>query len=479
MHDTYVSPLVSRYASVEMQYLFSPDKKFKTWRKLWVALAEAEKELGIPITKEQIDELKAHQDELTEEIYEIVQQREKETRHDVMSHVYAYCTQCPSARHIIHLGAPSCYVGDNTDQIIMDEAMSLVRDKVINVIAVLADFATKYKDMPTLGLTHLQASQLTTVGKRATMWIYDLLMDLEQINFQLGKTRLLGSKGTTGTQATFMELFDGDEKKVAKLDTLIAQKMGYSDVVPVSGQTYSRKVDSQMLNVLSGVAQSASKFANDIRILQHLKEIEEPFEDSQIGSSAMAYKRNPMRSERICAISRYVIVNALNPAVTSATQWFERTLDDSANRRISNPEAFLAIDGILSLYLNIAKGLVVYPNVIKQNIERELPFMATENVLMNAVKRGGDRQELLERIRVHSMEAGRVVKEEGGKNDLVSRIAADEAFGMTEDQIKDILRPEIYTGRASSQAAEFLKEWVAPVLKKNKHVLGMGVEINV
>lgn len=479
MHDVYVSPLTERYASREMKYIFSPDKKFKTWRKLWVALAEAEKELGVPITNEQIEELKTHQEALTEEVYEIAKQREKEIRHDVMAHVYAYCNQCPKARHIIHLGATSCYVGDNTDIIIQDEAMTLVRAKLINVISELAEFAQKYKDMPTLGFTHFQAGQLTTVGKRATLWIYELMTDLEDINYLLGKSRLLGSKGTTGTQASFMELFDGDKLKVTALDHLIAQKMGYSEVVPVSGQTYSRKVDASILSVLSGIAQSASKFANDMRLLQHLKEVEEPFAEKQIGSSAMAYKRNPMRSERICAISRYVIVNALNPAITASAQWFERTLDDSANRRIAIPEAFLAIDGILTLYLNIVSGLVVYPNVIKQHIDKELPFMATENILMDAVKRGGDRQELHERIRVHSMAAAKVVKEDGGDNDLIARIAGDPAFNVTPEKLKELLDPKTFTGCATLQTEEFLNKYVKPMLSKNKNLLGMKAELNV
>jgi len=479
MYDEYSSPLSSRYASQEMKYLFSPDKKFKTWRKLWVALAEAEKELGLPITQEQVDELRAHQDELTDEIYKIAEQREKEVRHDVMAHVHAYCEQCPNARHIIHLGATSCYVGDNTDLIIMDEALKLIRTKLINTLAKSAEFANKHRALPTLGFTHFQAGQLTTVGKRATLWMYELLLDLEELEHHLKNTRLLGSKGTTGTQASFVELFDGDHEKVAKLDKLITEKMGYTAVVPVSGQTYSRKIDSQILNILSGIAQSASKFANDMRLLQNMKEIEEPFEKSQIGSSAMAYKRNPMRSERICALARHVIINALNPAITSSVQWFERTLDDSANKRISIPEAFLAVDAILTLYLNIVDGLVVYPNVIKQHIDKELSFMATENILMNAVKKGGDRQELHEQIRKHSMDAGKVVKEEGGENDLIERIVADEAFGLSHEDLSDVLRAELYVGRSESQVTEFLHDWIAPILDKNKDILGLHAEVNV
>ena len=444
--DTYESPLSARYASKEMKYIFSPDKKFRTWRKLWIALAESEKELGLPITQEQIDELKAHADDIN---YEVAQEREKIVRHDVMSHVYAYGVQCPNAKGIIHLGATSCYVGDNTDIIIMTEGLKLIRNKLITVIRNLSKFADEYKALPTLAFTHFQPAQPTTVGKRATLWLQELLMDLEDVEYQLSKAKLLGSKGTTGTQASFLELFDGDHEKCKMLDRKIAEKMGYKACFPVSGQTYSRKLDSQFLNVLAGIAQSAAKFSNDIRLLQHLKEVEEPFEKNQIGSSAMAYKRNPMRSERIGSLSRYVMVDVLNGYFTTATQWFERTLDDSANKRLSIPEAFLAVDGILSLYANVADGLVVYPKVIEQRLRKELPFMATENIMMDAVKkRGADRQQLHEKIREHSMAASRVVKVEGGENDLLERIAADEAFGVTLEELEKILKPENYTGRA-------------------------------
>ena len=447
--DTYESPLSSRYASKEMKYIFSPDKKFKTWRKLWIALAESEMELGLPITQAQIDELKAHADDIN---YEVAQAREKEVRHDVMSHVYAYGVQCPNAKGIIHLGATSCYVGDNTDIIIMTEGLQLIRNKLITVIRNLSKFAETYKALPTLAFTHFQPAQPTTVGKRATLWLQELLMDLEDVEYQLSKAKLLGSKGTTGTQASFLELFDGDHQKCKELDKKIAEKMGYKSCFPVSGQTYSRKLDSQFLNVLAGIAQSAAKFSNDIRLLQHLKEVEEPFEKHQIGSSAMAYKRNPMRSERIGSLSRYVMCDVLNTYFTTATQWFERTLDDSANKRLSVPEAFLAVDGILSLYANVADGLVVYPKVIEQRLKKELPFMATENIMMDAVKkRGADRQQLHERIRVHSMAASKVIKEEGGENDLLERIANDEAFGVTLEELENILQPEKYTGRAKEQ----------------------------
>ncbi|MGN0178926.1 MAG: adenylosuccinate lyase [Monoglobaceae bacterium] len=467
MKDTYESPLNSRYASREMKYIFSPDKKFKTWRRLWVALAEAEMELGLDITPEQIAELKEHIDDIN---YDVAEAREKEVRHDVMSHVYAYGVQCPKAKGIIHLGATSCYVGDNTDIIIMYEGLELIKSKLLKVISLLRDFALEYKDMPTLGFTHFQPAQLTTVGKRASLWLWELLMDLEDVNFQLSRAALLGSKGTTGTQASFMELFDGDTEKVKALDKKICEKMGYDKVYPVSGQTYSRKLDYQMLSVLSGIAQSAYKFANDIRLLQHLKEIEEPFEKSQIGSSAMAYKRNPMRSERICSLARYVITDALNPAITSSTQWFERTLDDSANKRISVAEAFLTVDAILNIYMNVASGLVVYPKVIHARVMSELPFMATENILMDAVKRGGDRQELHEKIRVHSMAAARVVKEEGGKNDLIDRIVADPSFGITLEEAHQILKPENFTGRAANQVEELIADYVDPVLAENNSV---------
>ena len=475
--DTYESPLSARYASKEMKYIFSPDKKFRTWRKLWIALAESEKELGLPITQEQIDELKAHADDIN---YEVAQEREKIVRHDVMSHVYAYGVQCPNAKGVIHLGATSCYVGDNTDIIIMTEGLKLIRNKLITVIRNLSKFADEYKALPTLAFTHFQPAQPTTVGKRATLWLQELLMDLEDVEYQLSKAKLLGSKGTTGTQASFLELFDGDHEKCKMLDRKIAEKMGYKACFPVSGQTYSRKLDSQFLNVLAGIAQSAAKFSNDIRLLQHLKEVEEPFEKNQIGSSAMAYKRNPMRSERIGSLSRYVMVDVLNGYFTTATQWFERTLDDSANKRLSVPEAFLAVDGILSLYANVADGLVVYPKVIEQRLRKELPFMATENIMMDAVKkRGADRQQLHERIREHSMAASRVVKVEGGENDLLERIAADEAFGVTLEELEKILKPENYTGRAKEQTEDFLNECIKPVLEKYADVESDKPEINV
>lgn len=475
--DTYESPLSARYASKEMKYIFSPDKKFRTWRKLWIALAESEKELGLPITQEQIDELKAHADDIN---YEVAQEREKIVRHDVMSHVYAYGVQCPNAKGIIHLGATSCYVGDNTDIIIMTEGLKLIRNKLITVIRNLSKFADEYKALPTLAFTHFQPAQPTTVGKRATLWLQELLMDLEDVEYQLSKAKLLGSKGTTGTQASFLELFDGDHEKCKMLDRKIAEKMGYKACFPVSGQTYSRKLDSQFLNVLAGIAQSAAKFSNDIRLLQHLKEVEEPFEKNQIGSSAMAYKRNPMRSERIGSLSRYVMVDVLNGYFTTATQWFERTLDDSANKRLSVPEAFLAVDGILSLYANVADGLVVYPKVIEQRLRKELPFMATENIMMDAVKkRGADRQQLHEKIREHSMAASRVVKVEGGENDLLERIAADEAFGVTLEELEKILKPENYTGRAKEQTEDFLNECIKPVLENYADVESDEPEINV
>ena len=475
--DTYESPLSARYASKEMKYIFSPDKKFRTWRKLWIALAESEKELGLPITQEQIDELKAHADDIN---YEVAQEREKIVRHDVMSHVYAYGVQCPNAKGIIHLGATSCYVGDNTDIIIMTEGLKLIRNKLITVIRNLSKFADEYKALPTLAFTHFQPAQPTTVGKRATLWLQELLMDLEDVEYQLSKAKLLGSKGTTGTQASFLELFDGDHEKCKMLDRKIAEKMGYKACFPVSGQTYSRKLDSQFLNVLAGIAQSAAKFSNDIRLLQHLKEVEEPFEKNQIGSSAMAYKRNPMRSERIGSLSRYVMVDVLNGYFTTATQWFERTLDDSANKRLSIPEAFLAVDGILSLYANVADGLVVYPKVIEQRLRKELPFMATENIMMDAVKkRGADRQQLHEKIREHSMAASRVVKVEGGENDLLERIAADEAFGVTLEELEKILKPENYTGRTKEQTEDFLNECIKPVLEKYADVESDKPEINV
>ena len=476
MKNTYESPLNSRYADDKMKYLFSPDKKFRTWRKLWIALAQAEKKLGLNITQEQIDEMIQFADNIN---YEVAEAREKEVRHDVMAHVYAFGQQCPKAKPIIHLGATSCYVGDNTDVIIMTEALKLVREKLVGVIRVLSKFALKYKSLPTLAFTHFQPAQPTTVGKRATLWIQDLMMDLEDVEYQLSKAKLLGSKGTTGTQASFLELFDGDHEKVKKLDQLIAEKMGYGSVFAVSGQTYSRKLDFQMLSILSGIAQSAAKFSNDIRLLQHLKEVEEPFEKNQIGSSAMAYKRNPMRSERIASLSRYVIVDSLNPAITEATQWFERTLDDSANKRISIPEAFLAVDGILNLYSNVADGLVVYPKVIEQHLRRELPFMATENIMMDAVKRGADRQQIHERIRVHSMAAAKVVKEEGGENDLLTRIAGDPIFGVTLEELNSIIKPEKYVGRAPEQTEEFIRDVVMPKLESYHFISGEKVEINL
>lgn len=468
MRQKYESPLNSRYASDEMSYLFSQEFKFKTWRKLWIALAEIEKELGLDITDEQIEELKKYKDDIN---YEVAEEREKVVRHDVMSHVYAYGAQAEKAAGIIHLGATSCYVGDNTDIIIMTEAMKLVKAKLVNVINELSKFAMKYKDMPTLGFTHFQPAQTTTVGKRASLWLQDLLMDLEDLDYQISKAKLLGSKGTTGTQASFLELFDGDEEKVKKIDGMIAQKMGYSDCFKVSGQTYPRKLDSQILNVLSQIAQSAFKFSNDLRLLQHLKEIEEPFEKSQIGSSAMAYKRNPMRSERIGSLARYVIADAINPAITASTQWFERTLDDSANKRISVPEAFLCIDAILILYRNVVDGLVVYPKVIEQRLNSELPFMATENIMMDAVKRGGNRQELHEQIRVHSMEAAKAVKMEGRPNDLIERIAEDKSFGLSLDELKAILVPSNFVGIAPKQTEDFINNQVKPVLEANKELI--------
>ena len=475
-HEIYQSPLSERYASKEMQYVFSPEMKFKTWRRLWIALAETEQELGLDITDEQIAELKAAKDDIN---YDVAKKREKEVRHDVMSHVYAYGQQCPKAKGIIHLGATSCYVGDNTDVIIMREALYIVRKKLINVIAELKDFAMKYRNMPTLAFTHFQPAQPTTVGKRAALWLNELIMDLDDVNYIISQLKLLGSKGTTGTQASFLELFDGDHEKCKEADKRIAQKMGFEACFPVSGQTYSRKLDTRVVNVLSGIAQSAHKFSNDIRLLQHLKEIEEPFEKHQIGSSAMAYKRNPMRSERIASLANYVMSDTMNPALVASTQWFERTLDDSANKRLSVPEGFLAIDGILDLYLNVVDGLVVYPKVIEAHLMRELPFMATENIMMDAVKAGGDRQELHERIRQHSMAAGRVVKEEGKDNDLLERIAADPAFGMTMDQLQAIMKPENFVGRAPEQTEEFISEYVKPVLDENKDILGMKAEINV
>ena len=475
-NDRYVSPLSERYASKEMQYLFSPDMKFKTWRKLWIALAETEKELGLSITDEQIAELKEHAENIN---YDVAKAREKEVRHDVMSHVYAYGVQCPKAKGIIHLGATSCYVGDNTDMIIMSEALKLVRKKLVNVIAELAKFAESYKAQPTLAFTHFQPAQPTTVGKRATLWMQEFLMDLEDLNYVLGSLKLLGSKGTTGTQASFLELFDGDQDKIDQIDPMIAEKIGFKACYPVSGQTYSRKVDTRVANILAGIAASAHKMSNDIRLLQHLKEVEEPFEKSQIGSSAMAYKRNPMRSERIASLSRYVMIDALNPAITSAVQWFERTLDDSANKRLSIPEGFLAIDGILDLCLNVVDGLVVYPKVIEKHLMSELPFMATENIMMDAVKAGGDRQELHERIRELSMEAGSNVKEKGLENNLLELIAKDPAFNLSLEDLKKTMDPSRYTGRAEIQVDTFLKKIVAPVLEEYNDLLGVTAEITV
>ncbi|HJA71852.1 MAG TPA: adenylosuccinate lyase [Candidatus Lachnoclostridium stercoravium] len=476
MNDRYQSPLSERYASKEMQYIFSPDMKFTTWRKLWIALAETEKELGLPITQEQIDELKAHAEDIN---YDVAKEREKIVRHDVMSHVYAYGQQCPKAKGIIHLGATSCYVGDNTDIIIMREGLRLVRKKLINVIAELAKFAAAYKDQPTLAFTHFQPAQPTTVGKRATLWMQELCIDLEDLDYVLGSLKLLGSKGTTGTQASFLELFDGDHEKCRRADRMIAEKMGFDSCYPVSGQTYSRKIDTRVLNVLAGIAQSAHKFSNDIRLLQHLKEVEEPFEKTQIGSSAMAYKRNPMRSERIASLSNYVMADVMNPMMVASTQWFERTLDDSANKRLSVPEGFLAVDGILDLYLNVVDGLVVYPKVIEKHLMAELPFMATENIMMDAVKAGGDRQELHERIRELSMEAGKNVKVNGQDNNLLELIAADPAFGLSLDELKKTMDPSRYVGRAPKQVEEFLEEVVNPILEANKDLLGMTAQINV
>lgn len=466
MKNNYESPLSSRYASREMQYIFSQDMKFKTWRKLWIALAESEKELGLNITNEQIDEMKRHQDNIN---YEVAIEREKEVRHDVMAHVYAFGVQCPKAHGIIHLGATSCFVGDNTDIIIMDEALKLIKSKLISVIKILRDFSLKYKDLPVLAFTHFQPAQPTTVGKRATLWIQDLLMDLEDVEYQLSKSKLLGSKGTTGTQASFLELFSGDYEKVKEIDKKIAKKLGYNNCFEVSGQTYPRKLDSQVLSILSGIAQSVTKFSNDIRLLQHLKEIEEPFEKNQIGSSAMAYKRNPMRSERLASLARYVMTSSLNPAITASTQWLERTLDDSANKRICIPESFLAIDACLSLYENISDGLLVYEHVINEHLKKELPFMATENIMMDCVKRGADRQELHERIRIHSMEASRMIKEKGQENDLLERISEDPVFNITLEELKSLLNPQKYVGCSVLQTEGFIRQRVDPILDKNKN----------
>jgi len=476
MRDSYESPFSTRYASREMQYIFSPDKKFRTWRRLWLALAKAEMNLGLPITKEQIDELQAHLDDIN---YDVAEQREREVRHDVMSHVYAYGVQCPKARGIIHLGATSCYVGDNTDIILMREALRLVRRKLVGVIDLLGRFALEYKALPCLAYTHLQPAQLTTVGKRASLWANEFLMDLQETEYRIANLQLLGSKGTTGTQASFMELFDGDGEKVDRLEEYIAEEMGFDCVVPVSGQTYSRKIDSQVLSVLGGIAQSASKFSYDMRLLQSFKEMEEPFEKHQIGSSAMPYKRNPMRCERISSLSRYVMIDCLNPAFTAGTQWFERTLDDSANKRVSVAEAFLAVDGILDLLLNVCDGLVVYPKVIAQRVAKELPFMATENIMMEAVKKGGDRQELHERLREHSLAAARVVKEQGGENDLISRICGDPAFRLSREEISAILVPSRFIGRCEEQVEEFIEDYIAPVRRENPDILGESAALRV
>ncbi len=474
--DRYTSPLSERYASKEMQYIFSPEMKFKTWRRLWIALAETEQELGLDITDEQIAELKVHKDDIN---FEVAKEREKLVRHDVMSHVYAYGVQCPKAKGIIHLGATSCYVGDNTDIIVMAEALKLVKTKLVNVMAELAKFADTYKELPTLAFTHFQPAQPTTVGKRATLWLQEFMMDLEDLEYVAGSLRLLGSKGTTGTQASFLELFDGDNETVDKIDPMIAEKMGFKNCYAVSGQTYSRKVDTRVVNILAGIAASAYKMSNDIRLLQHLKEVEEPFEKNQIGSSAMAYKRNPMRSERIGSLARYVMVDALNPAITSATQWFERTLDDSANKRLSVPEAFLAIDGILDLCLNVVDGLVVYDKVITKHLMAELPFMATENIMMDAVKKGGDRQELHEKIRQLSMQAGAHVKQEGKENNLLELIAADPAFQLSLEELQASMEPSKYVGRAPRQVTKFLEDVIQPILDENKELLGVKAEINV
>ncbi|OUP46478.1 adenylosuccinate lyase [Pseudoflavonifractor sp. An187] len=473
----YESPLSSRYASDEMQYIFSPDKKFSTWRKLWVALARAEMELGLPVTQEQIQEMEAH---LTDIDYDLAAQKEKELRHDVMAHIHTFGTLCPKAMPIIHLGATSCYVGDNTDVIIMREGLELVRDKLVRVLSNLSQFALKYKALPTLGFTHFQAAQLVTVGKRATLWMNELLMDLEEIEYRIANLKLLGCKGTTGTQASFLELFEGDHEKCKELDRRIAKEMGFEASVPVSGQTYSRKVDSAIVSTLSGIAQSASKFATDVRLLCHLKEVEEPFESKQIGSSAMPYKRNPMRCERICALARYVMADVMNPTFTAATQWFERTLDDSANKRISVPEAFLAVDAILNIYENVSAGLVVHEKVIEKHILEELPFMASENIMMDAVKKGGDRQELHERIRVHALEAGRNVKDLGLNNNLIDLIAEDPLFGMSREELVAHMEPSRYIGRCPQQVEDFIAECITPVLEAHSQALtGVHTELKV
>ncbi|WP_234121232.1 adenylosuccinate lyase [Clostridium hydrogenum] len=476
MRTTYETPLNRRYASEEMSYLFSDEMKFKTWRKLWVALAESEMELGLNITKEQVDELKSHVDDIN---YEVAEEREKIVRHDVMSHVYAYGVQCPSAKGIIHLGATSCYVGDNADMIITKQALLIIKKKLINVISHLSDFAMKYKDLPTLGFTHLQPAQLTTVGKRCTLWIQDLMIDLENLNFVIDNLKLRGVKGTTGTQSSFMDLFNGNEEKIKELEKKVVSKMGFEKAYNVTGQTYPRKVDSIVLNTLSEIAQSAYKFSNDLRILQNMKEMEEPFEKNQIGSSAMAYKRNPMRSERISALARYVIVDALNPAITASTQWFERTLDDSANKRLSVAEGFLALDGVLNLYINVSSNMVVYEKVITSHVNSELPFMATENIMMEAVKRGGDRQELHELIRTYSMQTAKRIKEEGLSNDLIDRIKKDSTFKLSEKEIDEIIDPKKFVGRAPGQVVDYIQECVKPVLESNKDCINVDVNISV
>lgn len=476
LRDAYESPFCSRYASKEMQQIFSPDMKFKTWRRLWVALARAESKLGLPVTEEQVKELEQYVDDIN---YDVAEEREKLVRHDVMAHVYAYGEQCPNAKGIIHLGATSCYVGDNTDIIIMKDALLVIKRKLISVIAALSVFSVHYKDMPCLAYTHLQPAQLTTVGKRATLWLNEFLMDLEEIVFRIDNLKLLGSKGTTGTQASFVELFDGNSQKIKQLEQMIADEMGFSSVVPVSGQTYSRKVDYSVVSSLNAIAQSAMKFSNDMRILQNFKEIEEPFEKNQIGSSAMPYKRNPMRCERITSLARYVMIDSLNPAFTAGTQWFERTLDDSANKRISVAEAFLGTDAILNIMMNVTDGLVVYPKLVRQRVMNELPFMATENIMMEAVKKGGDRQELHEKLRLHSIAAAKAVKEEGKDNDLIQRVCKDQAFGLTSEEIQDILKPENFIGRSIEQVEEFIEEHVRPILESNKDLIGETVELTV
>lgn len=475
MKNTYENPLITRYASKEMSENFSDDKKFKTWRLLWIVLAEAEMELGLPISKEQIIELKKHQNNIN---YDVAEKKEHEVRHDVMAHIYAYGEQCPHAKPIIHLGATSCYVGDNTDIMIMADGMKIVKKKLLGCVKLLTDFAQKYKTMPTLGFTHLQPAQLTTVGKRACLWLQDILMDYEALEYQIGMLKLLGVKGTTGTQASFLTLFNGDHEKVKQLDKKVVNKLGYENSFSVTGQTYPRKLDSQVMNVLSGIAQSAYKFSNDIRILQHLKEIEEPFETQQIGSSAMAYKRNPMRSERISSLARYAITTALNPAITAATQWFERTLDDSANKRITMPQIYLTVDAILNLYANILEGLVVYEKVISKHINEELPFMATETILMEAVKKGGDRQDLHEKIRVYAMETARNIKEKGLHNDLLEKIIKDPCFLLDDQEIKVIMNAEKFTGRSAQQVTEFIENDIEPILQKNRNLLDINNEVN-